>query len=361
MAQFHSLTVKDIQKETPDCVSVAFEVPETSQSAFAFRAGQYLTLRTTIDGAEVRRSYSICTAPEEGELRVAVKKVPDGLFSTFANEVLQTGDTLDAMPPMGNFTLSTDVPPTAQYAAFAAGSGITPVISLIKSVLASQVDSHFTLFYGNRGVDSIIFRDELEDLKNTYLGRLSIHHIFSKERMDVALFNGRIDAEKCPQLLDKLITPQAISEWFICGPEQMIFAVKESLEARGVAAEKIHFELFTSPLGSLSKAEEQKEQAPTFDPSLESKVTINLDGTAFDFNLAYSGENVLDAALKEGADLPFACKGGVCCTCRAKLVEGEVEMDVNYALEADEVAAGFILTCQAHPRTSKIVVDFDQQ
>ncbi len=359
MAQFHTLTVSDIQRETTDCVSVAFEVPNAAHDQFAFQAGQYLTLRTTLDGEEVRRSYSICSAPQEDELRVAIKKVESGRFSTFANEVLQVGDTLESMSPMGNFVLPQKARNTHQYVAFAAGSGITPVISIIKSTLAAENDSHFTLFYGNRGVDSIIFRDELDALKNLYLGRLSIHHVFSQERLDAPLFNGRIDAEKCPQLLANLLQAENIAEWFICGPEPMIFAVKETLEQVGVPAEKVHFELFTSPVGSLAKSEEKKEQ--TFDPSLESQVTIQLDGTAFDFNLAYSGDNVLDAALKQGADLPFACKGGVCSTCRAKLVEGEVDMDANFALEPDELAANFILTCQSHPRTPKIVVDFDQQ
>lgn len=359
MSKFHPLVVKDIRNETADCVSVALEVPAALKTDFHFKAGQYLTLRKEINGEDVRRSYSICSSPLEEELRVAIKKIEDGRFSTFANEKLQIGDQLEVMPPLGNFTLSSDKTQANKYVAFVAGSGITPVMSILKTVMATEPDSHFTLIYGNRGFDSIIFRESIEDLKNEYLNRLTIHHVFSKERMDIPLFNGRIDADKCGMMLDKLVSVPSISEWFICGPEEMIFAVKDTLLAKSVPAEKIHFELFTSPVGKLGTKKE--EVTKTFDPSLESKITIKLDGTAFDFALPYDGENVLDAALKEGADLPFACKGGVCCTCRAKLVSGEVEMDVNYALEADEVAAGFILTCQSHPRTPTIVVDFDQQ
>ena len=359
MSKFHPLQITDIRQETEDCVSVALALPEDLRETFQYKHGQYLTLRKELNGEDVRRSYSICTSPLEKELRVAIKKVEDGRFSTYANEVLQVGDVLEAMPPLGNFTVALDPANANAYAAFVAGSGITPVMSIIKTILQVEPKSHFTLIYGNRGFDSIIFREEIENLKNCNLDRLTIHHVFSKERMDIPLFNGRIDEEKCATILDKLMNPNAIDEWFICGPEEMIFAVKGSLEKRGVADKKIHFELFTSPLGKLGK--KKKESAPTFDPSLESKTTIKLDGTSFDFNLPYAGANILDAAMKEGADLPYACKGGVCCTCRAKLVEGEVEMEVNYGLEQEEIDAGFILTCQAHPRTPKIVVDFDQQ
>ncbi len=359
MSKFHPLQITDIRQETEDCVSVALGLPEDLRETFQYKHGQYLTLRKELNGEDVRRSYSICTSPLEKELRVAIKKVEDGRFSTYANEVLQIGDVLEAMPPLGNFTVALDPTNANSYAAFVAGSGITPVMSIIKTILEIEPQSHFTLIYGNRGFDSIIFREEIENLKNYNLDRLTIHHVFSKERMDIPLFNGRIDGEKCGTILDKLIAPNTIDEWFICGPEEMIFAVKGTLEKRGVADKKIHFELFTSPLGKLGK--KKKKSVPTFDPTLESKTTIKLDGTSFDFNLPYAGDNILDAAMKEGADLPYACKGGVCCTCRAKLVEGEVEMDVNYGLEPEEIAAGFILTCQAHPRTSKIVVDFDQQ
>ena len=263
MPQFHTLTVTDIRRETPDCVSVAFAVPAAVEEQFAFRAGQYLTLRTTIQGEEVRRSYSICSAPQEEALRVAIKKVEQGRFSTFANEVLRVGDTLESMAPMGTFVLPPErEKPLRQYAAFAAGSGITPIMSIIKSTLAEESDSHFTLFYGNRGVDSIIFREELDALKNRYLGRLSVHHIFSQERLDAPLFNGRIDADKCPRLLRSLLRVEEIAEWFICGPEPMIFAVKEALTTRGVPDQRVHFELFTSPAGSLVK--KKAKQVPDF-------------------------------------------------------------------------------------------------
>lgn len=359
MAKFHTLKIKDIRKETADCVSIALDVPMEIRDTFQFKHGQYLTLRKEINGEDVRRSYSICTSPLEEELRVAIKKVEEGRFSTYANEILEIGEDLEAMPPLGNFTVPLDPDNTNKYVAFVAGSGITPVMSIVKTVLATEPHSHFTLIYGNRGFDSIIFREEIEELKNCYLNRLTVHHVFSKERLDVPLFNGRIDKEKSLTFLDKLIDANEVAEWFICGPEEMIFAVKDALLTKEIPEKNIHFELFTSPVGKLGAT--KKKEAPSFDPTLESQITIQLDGTAFDFNLAYSGENLLDAALQEGADLPFACKGGVCCTCRAKLVEGEVDMTVNYALEKEEVEAGFILTCQAHPRTPKVVVDFDQQ
>ncbi len=358
MSKFHQLKVKDIRKETADTVSVAFEVPDVLQEVYEYKAGQYLTLRTAINGEDVRRSYSICTAPAEKDLRVAVKQVEAGRFSTFANTILKAGDELEVMTPTGNFTQS-EVKGTGQrYVAFASGSGITPVIAILKTILFKEPDSHVTLFYGNRNFESIIFREELEALKNKYLGRFSLYHILSRENLGVPLFNGRIDNEKIEAFAKVFFDPTLVSEYFICGPEPMIHAVKNGLEAMQVSG-KIHFELFTSPAGSL--APEKKEQPKDFDPAKESHVTIKLDGDVTEFALAYGGDSILDAAMKAGADLPFACKGGVCCTCRAHLQEGEVEMDVNYALEPDEVEAGFILTCQSHPRTSRVVVDFDRK
>ncbi len=359
MPKFHQLSVKDIRQETNDTVSVAFNVPASLKDEYQFLPGQYLTLRAMLKGEDVRRSYSICSAPHEGELRVAIKKVEDGRFSTYANVDLKTGDELDVMTPIGNFHPKDNGVKNKQYVAFASGSGITPVISIIKSQLNKDAKSQFILFYGNKNFDSIIFREELEALKNIYLDRFSLYHVMSRETLGAPIFNGRIDEEKLKTFAKVFFDPQAIDEYFICGPEQMIHTVKNTLAELQVPKDKVHFELFTSPVGSLAPKAKKKQR--DFDPKVESKVQINLDGDSFDFVLSYGGDNILDAALKSGADLPFACKGGVCCTCRAKLVEGEIEMDVNYALEQEEVDAGFILTCQAHPRTEKVVVDFDQK
>lgn len=360
MPKFHTLQVKEVRTETPDCVSVAFDVPDALKADYAFIQGQYLTLKTDIDGEDVRRSYSICSSPLEQELRVAVKHVEGGRFSTFANQKLQAGDTLDVMTPMGKFYTELDKNNEKQYVAFAAGSGITPVMSILKTVLEVEPKSSFTLFYGNRNFESIIFREAIEALKNKHLERLSIHHILSREVLGSPLFNGRINGEKCEQFCKAFFDVEQVDDYFLCGPEDMIFSVKNTLEEKGVDTKRIHFELFTTPTTKATKTKKTEITTPLPSES-DSKITVILDGDAFDFSLHSNGDNILDAALKNGADLPFACKGGVCCTCRAKILEGEVEMDVNYALEPDEVAAGFVLTCQSHPRTEKVVVSFDEK
>lgn len=356
--KFYPLTVKEVRPETADCVSVLLEVPEELKEAFLFAPGQYLTFRRQLEGAELRRSYSICSAPHEGELRVAVKKVSGGRFSSYANSDLKAGDVLEVMPPLGKFSPRTSEKKNKQYLAFAAGSGITPVISIMKSVLQDEPGSHFTLVYGNKNRHSIIFREAIEALKNTYMERVRIYHVLSREHMDVPLFNGRINAEKCEAFCNGLIDVHQVDEAFICGPEDMILSVREKLMALGMSQGQVHAELFASPDQPREKHQQwMKEHAQDEGP--KSKVSITLDGTTFDLELSYNGESILDAALAAGADLPYACKGGVCCTCRAKITEGEVEMEVNYALEPDEVAKGFVLTCQSHPKTDRVVVDFD--
>ncbi|MBS1565572.1 MAG: phenylacetate-CoA oxygenase/reductase subunit PaaK [Bacteroidetes bacterium] len=358
---FHALRVKDVHIETSDCVSIAFDIPEDLRPAFHFTQGQNITLRAVLDGQEVRRSYSICSAPSDNELRVAVKKVDKGLFSTFANHTLKTGDTLEIMPPSGRFYTTLNPAHKKNYLAFAAGSGITPILSIIKTTLATEPNSSFTLVYGNRNRASIIFREQLEALKNRYTTRFVLHHVLSREKTDAPINHGRIDREKCNDLGRKLIDVAGMDEIFLCGPEEMIFSVKEGLEQQGVPSSKIHFELFTTPgqkkqgTGTASSADASAVAGKT------SRVTVKLDGISFDFDLPYNGLPILDAALQQGADLPYACKGGVCCTCRARLTSGEVEMDTNYALEPDELKEGFILTCQSHPRTEKVTIDFDQK
>lgn len=354
MRQFYPLTVKDIRNETADCVSIAFEVAEAQQSEFEFIQGQYLTLRTTLEGEEIRRSYSICSSPLDQELRVAVKQVPEGRFSTFANQQLQVGDTLDVMPPDGRFYTTLDAKNQKHYLAFAAGSGITPVFSIMKTILLTEPNSRFTLFYGNQRTDSIIFREAIEGLKNTFLNRLSVYYLLSREHTGSELFSGRINRERCQTFFSKLVQLSSIDECFLCGPEDMILEVREEMLAQGMQREQIHLELFGTNAG---KRKKQSSETATGD--FKSEISIQVDGNAFSFLITDPNETVLDAALRNGADLPFACKGGVCCTCRAKVEEGEAEMDVNYALEPDEVAAGYVLTCQTHPKGERLVVNFD--
>jgi ring-1,2-phenylacetyl-CoA epoxidase subunit PaaE len=353
---FHALTVSEVRKETDDCVSIAFTVPGELKEIYQYKQGQYITLRTTLNGEDVRRSYSICSSPLDNELRVAVKKTAHGLFSTYANEHLKKGEILDVMPPLGKFFTELHADQSKQYVGFAAGSGITPLVSIIKTSLRTEPKSSFTLVYGNRNRHSIIFKEELEGLKNLYMDRFRVIYILSREKTDAAINFGRIDAEKCTALCDKNLDISSTDEFFLCGPEDMIFSVKEQLEQLGVDKKHIHFELFTSP-GQKQSAVGSRQ--PAVMSEVKSKITVKLDGIAFDFDLGFEGDAILDAALKHGADLPYACKGGVCTTCRAKLIEGEVDMDVNYGLEPEEIAQGFILTCQSHPRTEKVVVDFD--
>ncbi len=353
---FHKLTVKNIQRETEDCVSIAFDIPPKLEKDFLFKQGQNITIRFKVDEEEIRRSYSICSSPAENELRVAVKKVFNGAFSSYANEQLTEGNMLEVLPPTGTFFTEVNAANKKDYVFFAAGSGITPVISIIKTILNTEPESSVTLVYGNRTVSSVIFKENLEALKDKHLQRFRLIHILSRERTEANLNYGRIDAGKCNQL-SKLINFNSIDEFFICGPEQMIFTVKEFLENSGINKNKIHFELFTTPTRKNTKVF-------TTIKSLSEEgcaITVKFDGRSFDFNLDYNSNNILDAALAQGADLPFACKGGVCTTCKAKLIEGEVEMEVNYGLEPDEVKAGFILTCQSHPRSKKVVIDFDMK
>lgn len=350
---FHTLTVKDLRRETDDCVSISFQIPDHLQETFSFQQGQYITLRHTIDGEDLRRSYSICSSPLDGELRIAVKKT--GRFSSYVNEHLKIGDALEVMPPMGKFFTPLDPMHQKQYLGFAAGSGITPLLSIISTTLQVEPLSSFTLVYGNRNRHSIIFREALEALKNRYMNRFRVIYILSRERTDAAIHYGRINAEKCADLCEKIIPLAPIDACFLCGPEDLIFSVKEQLEKMGMPITQIHFELFTVP----GQTHVLTPQDLPLTHAISSKITVKLDGISFDFDLPSNGMAILDAALQQGADLPFACKGGVCCTCRAKLVEGEVAMDVNYGLEADEIEQGFILTCQSHPRTPKVVVDFD--
>jgi ring-1,2-phenylacetyl-CoA epoxidase subunit PaaE len=351
---FHKLTIKAIRKETSDCVSIALDIPPEFKNDFLFREGQNITIKSVMNGEEIRRSYSICSSPFDNELRVAVKRVYDGAFSTFANQKLKEGDILDVLPPTGTFFTELNNTNKKNYVFFAAGSGITPIISIIKTILLTEPESSVTLVFGNKNVSSIIFKEQLEALKDKYLQRVSIYHILSRERTEAEINYGRINADKCKQL-SRLIDFEGIDQFFICGPEAMIFTIKEFLESKCIESSKVHFELFTTP------ARKNKKISSGIKAKREegSEITVKSDGRSFNFKLDFDSNTILDAALAEGADLPFACKGGVCTTCRAKLIEGEVEMETNYGLEPDEIKAGFILTCQSHPRSKKVVVDFD--
>lgn len=357
MIHFHSLSVKKVERETDDCVSIEFDVPEELKEIFQFKQGQNLTIKKVFDGEELRRNYSICTSPFDDKLKVAVKKAEGGVFSTWVNENLKEGDVLEVLPPTGKFYTQLKPSQKKNYVAFAAGSGITPILSIIKTTLITEPKSEFTLVYGNRTKNSIIFKEELEALKDKYIDRFRIYHILSRELTEAQINNGRIDVDKLELLFEKLIDIKASDEFFICGPEEMIFCIKGYLEGRGVASDKIHFELFTVPGQQTTKSEQQT--AKQSDEGPKAKVSVKLDGIMFDFDLAYESESILDAALKQGADLPYACKGGVCTTCKAKLIEGKVSMDVNWGLEPEEVEKGYILTCQSHPQTEKVVVDYD--
>ncbi|MAW82028.1 MAG: phenylacetic acid degradation protein [Parvularcula sp.] len=356
MAKFHSLRVADIKRDTRDAVILTLEPSEADKSAFKFIQGQYLTFRREFDGEEMRRSYSICAGVNDGVLRVGIKKVDGGWFSTFANDELKVGDVLEAMTPMGNFHAPLKPEKARSYLGFTGGSGITPMVSLIKTVLEAEPKSDFTLVYGNRAANAVMFREELEDLKNTYLGRLNIVHVLESDVADIKLFSGRLDREKCDALFDKWIDVGRADLAFICGPEPMMKAVAASLEAHGMDKGVIKFELFAS---ALPKRARQKSMLPGEEHGVRAAATIIIDGAAREVEIA-PGETLLEAALKTKIDAPYACRGGVCSTCRAKLIEGEVDMDVNYALEDYEVERGYILTCQSHPRTARVVVDYDQ-
>jgi ring-1,2-phenylacetyl-CoA epoxidase subunit PaaE len=355
MSKFHSIKILDIHRETKDCSVITFEIPEGLKNDFKYTQGQHLTLKATIDGQEVRRSYSLCSSPAEHKWQVAVKKINGGLFSSFVNDTLKKGDFLDIMPPNGVFFTEVSSSNSKNYIAFAAGSGITPILSIIKTHLALEPKSTFKLFYLNRTVKSIIFKEEIELLKNRYLGRFEIFHFLTKEHRNIELLNGRFTKEKLQILTDKIIDVPSTDECFICGPEEMIFLIRDELVAAGLPKEKVHFELFTT-----GNSDEDKQR---INKILEHKVegtevTILDGGKEFHFTMEDDFDNILDGALAAGADLPFACKGGVCSTCRCKVIEGTVEMKVNYALDENEVAKNYILSCQAVPTSKRVVVDF---
>ena len=357
MSRFHKIKIKNINRETHDCVSLSLDMPEDLKQTFKYNHGQYLTFRRIENGEEVRRSYSLCSSPVEGEWKVAIKKVPEGRFSTYATSVLKVGEELEVMPPSGRFFTPLDIKNEKNYLFFAAGSGITPVLSIVKTILHTEPKSGLTLIYGNKGRNSIIFKEEIEGLKNKYINRMSVHHILSREQGDTELLFGRIDKPKVKMILEKIINFDQIDECFVCGPEEMIHAVTATLTDAGLDKKRIHSELFTT--SQTGQKQYIPRQLTKEEHDKKSHVTIKLDGSVREMEMSYYGDTILDAALATGADLPFSCKGGMCSTCRAKVTKGKVEMDVNYSLEPDELAAGYVLTCQARPLSDEIEVDFD--
>jgi ring-1,2-phenylacetyl-CoA epoxidase subunit PaaE len=351
---FHPLTVASIEPVTDDSVAITFEVPEDLREDYAFSHGQHLTVRTELAGDDVRRNYSICSPAGSGVLRVAVKRLPGGAFSEHALDVLRPGDVLDVMTPSGRFFTELDPAHRKHYVCVAAGSGITPVLSIVASVLAAEPRSSVTLLYGNRTHSSVMFLEELEDLKDTYPERFQLLHVLSREPQEVELFSGRLDADRMGRILDGLLPPDTVDEWFLCGPFEMVSDLRKLLVKEGVPKKQIHAEVFHVESGPPVR------RAPVEAAEGEgAKVTITLDGRRSTFSLPADGPAVLDAALRVRADAPFACKGGVCGTCRAKVVEGTVEMDTNWALEPDEVEKGYVLTCQSHPTSDTVVLDYD--
>ncbi|MGP9804973.1 1,2-phenylacetyl-CoA epoxidase subunit PaaE [Paracoccus sp. NSM] len=358
MARFHPLTVTEVRRETRDAVVVTLAPRPEDRALFDFTQGQYLTFRRDFDGEELRRSYSICAGLDEGCLRVGIKRVDGGAFSTWANENLAPGDLIEAMPPMGRFFTALDAETARHYLGFAGGSGITPLLSIIKTVLAREPASRFTLVYANRQISTIMFREELEDLKNLYLGRLSVIHVLEQEGQEIDLFTGRIDAEKMAHLFSAWIDPKSVDTAFICGPEPMMLAIAASLRDHGLSDDRIKFELFASSQPGRAKA--RAVSASAIPEGEGVSATVTLDGTTRALTLPRSGQSILDAALAADMDAPYSCKAGVCSTCRCKVLEGEVEMAVNHALEDYEVRAGYVLSCQAFPVSQKVVVSYDE-
>lgn len=357
---FHPLPVLDVRKDTTDSVVVTFDINKELADRFCFIQGQYLTLEKEIDGELVRRSYSICSGLDDEVLQVAIKRVEGGRFSTWANESLKAGDIIDVMPPRGDFYTQLDARNRKNYLCICAGSGITPILSITRSVLAREPSSTVTLLYGNQRSASMMFRNELAFLKNAYMRRFHWINIFSREPQESDLFFGHLDNRKGGALNRRLTRIREFDEFFLCGPEAMISEVSRGLRGEKIAEENIHFELFAASAETARVARERHQARVREYGDMVSQVSLLSGGRDYRFELTTDGENILDAGLRHGVDLPFSCKGGVCATCKARLLEGKVDMDSNQSLRPEEIDDGYILTCQSHPISKKIVVDFDQ-
>ena len=352
---FYKLRVAEIVAETEEANSIRFEVPEGLEDVFRFKAGQHLSVRAEINGEEIRRNYSLCVAPSDNQLKVTVKRIAGGVFSNWVGDNLKVGDTLDVMSPHGSFTVEFDPATKRRYVAFAGGSGITPVISLIKTALGTEPDSRFTLFYGNRDASSIIFLEALAALKDSYLGRFELYHFLSDEEGDVDLFNGMLDRGACDEAIEHLVDEEAaVDAWFICGPGPMMEAAEAALTDRGVARDRIHIERFLAGKPSAALA---AQMAQLQEKAVGLTLSVTLDGRTR--RVEFTEANILDSARESGLPAPFACKAGVCATCRAKVTKGKVEMAARYGLTDEEIAAGYILTCQSVPVGEGVAVDYD--
>ncbi|MBN7797356.1 1,2-phenylacetyl-CoA epoxidase subunit PaaE [Parahaliea mediterranea] len=360
-AQFHTLTLSRVEPETDQAMRLSFEIPDSLKEAFHHQPGQYLTLRADVGEESLRRSYSICSGIHDPNLQVAVKRVEGGVFSNFVNDSLKAGDTVEVLPPQGSFFVPLDPQAERNYLFIASGSGITPVVSNIKSILETEPAARVTLLYGNQRTNTIMFRETLSFLKNRYLTRFQWVNILSREDQGADILNGRLDNRKGAELGRRLVDLDSFDEYFICGPESMISEVSRGLRGVGVAEENIHYELFAASADDARAVVEKHHARARTYAGRTSEVTVVMDGRASTFELTADGENVLDAGINHGLDLPYSCKGGVCSTCKARLIEGEVDMDITHALEPGEMEAGLILTCQAHPISDKVVVDFDQK
>jgi len=352
--KFQTVQISSIRSLTEDSAEISLLIPADLIASFNYSAGQYLTFKAQINGEEIRRSYSLCSAPFEGTYRVGIKRVNQGLFSNYALDKLSVGDSIDVMPPAGNFKYKTNPVANKNVVLFAAGSGITPILSIAKTVLHEEPNSSVSLFYGNKGFSSVMFAEELEQLKNNYLTRFRLFHIFSQESQGIPIQKGRIDHDRLMALNNAFLSHETIDEVYVCGPEEMILSVKSFFEDKGLAANQIHFELFHAGNSTKKHTNEEARKITTCE------VELIIDDDLISFQMDESDKNLLDAAQRAGADVPFACKGGVCCTCKAKILEGEAEMLVNYALEPDEVERGYVLTCQAIPTSNKITISFDE-
>jgi ring-1,2-phenylacetyl-CoA epoxidase subunit PaaE len=351
---FHPLKVRELRPDTDEAIIVSFDVPTQLRDAFRFTQGQYLTLRGDVEGQDLRRSYSICAGVDDDELRVGIRKV--GAFSDWVHSGLRVGDTIEVIPPQGHFFAPLDTRAKRHYLGIAGGSGITPILSIMKTVLARELASTFTLIYGNRSQKSTMFKEELEDLKNRYLTRLALHHVFSREATDAPLASGRMTREKIGEFLGTLIDPRSIDHVFVCGPYGVNDEVEAALREAGVPSERIHIERFGVP-----DATGAPQHLPLPGDADDATVVIIRDGLRREIRFRKDDPSILEAAGAAGLEVPFSCKSGVCCTCRAKLLEGEVRMDRNFALEPQELEAGFVLTCQSHPLTPRVVLSFDDR
>ena len=362
-ASFYPLTVSSLKPETDHAVCIAFDLSEEQRQVFAFKQGQYLTLQATIDGEPVRRSYSICSAVNDPQLRIAVKRVEGGIFSNYLNEQVAVGDRIEVMPPQGYFYTELNPAHAKNYMCLAVGSGITPMLSIIQTVLDTEPESQVTLVYGNRRSNSVMFKESLNFIKNRYINRFNLIHILSQEDQGADILNGRVDNKKGYQLQKhKLIDIHHTDEAFICGPEAMMSEVSRGFRMEGLTDSQIHYELFaSSSADSEQRLSKAKQRVAQYGESKTSQVTVVADGRASQFELAAVGENILDAGLDQGMELPYSCKAGVCSTCKAKLVKGQVDMDIAHGLETHEIEAGYILTCQSHPVSDEVLIDFDQR